>query len=228
VKPGQPRKDRFRESIVWDINPKRTALLVIDMQNAFVDPDGLLYVPATKGAVPKINDLARTCRDHGISVMWVRTQHRPDGLDLGHLFAFSPDQAGGPAMGYSEGAKGAELYPQLEVKEEDLVVTKKRYSAFINGSSDLDRILRYMDINTVIIVGVATNVCCGATAMDAMMLDYKVIFVSDANAAFGETTPEGYGAGMVQEATLITLRACFATVCTTDELIEEITKLPTE
>ena len=85
-----------------------------------------------------------------------------------------------------------------------------------------------MDKDTLIIVGVATNVCCGTTAMDAMMLDYKVIFVSDANASLDEAAKEGYGAGIVQEATLITLRTYFAMVCTTDEVIEEIRKLPTE
>ena len=226
VKPGEERKDRFHETIVWDIDPSKTALLVIDMQNAFVDGKGLLYVPSARDAVPRINKIARTCREHGILVIWVRILHRPDGLDLGYIFAFSPDQAGAPPMGYSEGAKGAEFYPKLEIQNEDLIVTKKRYSAFIPGSSDLDRILRYMNKDTVIITGVATNVCCGTTAMDAMMLDYKVIFVADANAALGEVTPEGYGPGIVQEAYLNTLRACFAMVCTADEIIEQISELP--
>ena len=226
VKPGEPRDDRFHETIIWDIDPAKTALLVIDMQNSFVDEKGLLCVPLTRDAVPRINRIARTCREHGILVIWVRMLHRPDGLDLGYIFSFSPDQAGAPPMGYSEGAKGAELYPELDIQDKDLIVTKKRYSAFIPGSSDLDRILRYTNRDTVIVTGVATNVCCGTTAMDAMMLDYKVIFIADANAALGEITTEGYGPGFVQEVYLNTLRACFAMVCTTDEIREQIGRLP--
>ena len=226
VKPGQERRNRFHETIVWNIDPGKTVFLVIDMQNAFVDEKGLLYVPSARDTVPKINRIARACREHGILVIWVRMLRRPDGLDLGYIFAFSPDQAGAPTMGYSEGTKGAEFYPELKIQNEDLIVTKKRYSAFIPGSSNLERILRYMNKGTIIITGVATNVCYGTTAMDAMMLDYKVIFIDNANAALGEVTPEGYGPGIVQEAYLNTLRACFTMVCTTDEIIEQIGDLP--
>ena len=228
VKPGQPRSDLFRETIVWDIVPEKTALLVIDMQRAFVEEEGLFFVPAAREALPTINKVVKECRDRGILVVWVvRAPYRNDGLDVAQEQDFFHNLVGNPA-GYSEGGWGLDLHPDLDSEAGDLVVHKTRFSAFIAGSSNLDRVLRYHGRDTVIVTGVATNVCCGTTARDAMMLDYKVVFVSDANAAFGEVTEGGYGPGMVHEAELITLRACFAMVCTTDELSEILNGLPTK
>ena len=186
----------------------------------------MFYVPAAKEALPTIRDIAKDCRDRGILVVWVvRAPYRNDGLDVAQEQDFFHNLVGNPA-GYSEGGWGLELHPDLESKPEDLTVQKTRYSAFISGSSNLDRILRYHGRDTVIVTGVATNVCCGTTARDAMMLDYKVIFISDANAAFGEVAEGGYGPGMVHEAELITLRSCFAMVCTTKELMESVNEFP--
>ncbi len=227
VKPGERRRDLFEETIVWDIDPAKTALLVIDMQNCFVDEQGLLYHSTARDAVPNINKIAGACREHGISVIWVRHLQRPDGLDTGRTFAFSPRQAGAPPTGLSEGANGAKLYPGLKIENGDIIVIKKRFSAFIQGSSDLDHILRYINKDTLIITGVSTNVCCGTTAMDAMMMEYKVIFIADANAAYGQVSPPGdIGPDIVQKVYLGTLRALFAMVCTTDEIIEQIRELP--
>ncbi|HTW87604.1 MAG TPA: isochorismatase family cysteine hydrolase [Candidatus Binataceae bacterium] len=224
AKPGQQRHDPFHQTVVWNIIPDKTALLVVDMQNAFVHERGLFYLPAARELIAKINRVVTISRDRGIMVVWiVRHPYRRDGLDTGYEQDFLPAMVGNPA-GYTEDGWGAQLADGLEVvSERDLIVPKTRYSAFIEGSSNLDRILRYHGRDTVIIMGVATNVCCGTTARDAMMLDYKVIFVSDGNAAGGEISLAGYGPGTVQEAELMTLRACFAMVCTTDELIGEIT-----
>jgi ureidoacrylate peracid hydrolase len=223
VKPGQPRSDPFRETVIWDIAPPRTALLVIDMQNAFVREGGLFYVPAAHELIPKVNRVVTLSRELGILVIWVvRHPFRSDGLDIGYERDFLPAMVGNPAS-YTEGGWGTQLVDGLAIdREYDLVIPKTRYSAFIQGASNLDRILRYQQRDTVIIMGVATNVCSGATARDAMMLDYKVVFVSDGNAAGGELNSDGLGPGIVQEAELLTLRACFAMVCTTDELIAQL------
>jgi len=223
VKPREMRQDPFKETIIWDIVPEKTALIVIDMQNAFVHDKGLFYVPACIGLVPKINQVAKLCRDRGILVNWVvRHPYRRDGLDFGEERDFYPTMVGNPA-GLTEDGWGAQLIPDLDVDhDKDLIVQKIRYSALIPGSSNLDRLLRYHGRDTVIIMGVATNVCCGTTARDAMMLDYKVIFVSDGNAAFDETVMGSTAPSIIQEAELITLRACFAMVCTTAELVEQI------
>ncbi len=81
-----------------------------------------------------------------------------------------------------ETSDGFKLYSELEALPGDLRVKKIKYSAFIAGSSDIDTQLRRSGIDTVLIAGTATNVCCESTARDAMLLDYRVIMLSDANA----------------------------------------------
>ncbi|MFN3351377.1 isochorismatase family protein, partial [Pseudorhodoplanes sp.] len=73
-----------------------------------------------------------------------------------------------------------------EVAAEDHTVIKNRYSAFIAGSSQLERLLRSLGIDTVLIAGTKTNVCCESTARDAMMLDFKTVMVSDCCAALSD------------------------------------------
>ncbi len=222
VKPRQERKDVFRETIIWDVVPEKTTLLIIDMQRCFTEEGGLFFVPEAKEKIPTINRVVDACREKGIQICWVvRHPYRKDGLDIAQEKDFIPWMVGNPA-GYTEGGWGVELDPKMHREDADLTVAKTRFSAFIAGSSNLDRILRYQGIDTVMIIGVATNVCCGTTARDAMMLDYKVIFVDDANASFGEQTEGGYGPGMVHEAELLTLRSLFAMVCTTEEILDTL------
>jgi len=111
---------------------------------------------------------------------------------------------------FTPGDFGHALYPELDVAEGDLQVRKTRFSALIQGASDLDAVLRARSIDTLIIVGTATNVCCESTARDAMMLNYKVFFVSDGNAC--RTDAE-------HNATLVSLMVMFADIRSTDETI---------
>ncbi len=99
--------------------------------------------------------------------------------------------------------------------EPDLTVTKTRYSAFIDGSSDLEARLRERAVDTVLIVGVATNVCCESTARDAMMRDFRTVMVSDANAAISDDE---------HAASLITFYLYFGDVQTTDQVVENLTR----
>lgn len=83
----------------------------------------------------------------------------------------------------SEGAEGHRLYDKLDAQKRDLYVWKTRFSPFVPGSSSLDSMLRTLRIRNLLIAGTATNMCCETAARDAMMLDYRVTMVSDANAA---------------------------------------------
>jgi ureidoacrylate peracid hydrolase len=91
------------------------------------------------------------------------------------------------------GNKGHELWAALDVRADDLIVEKNRFSAFIQGSSNLAEVLRERGLDTVLITGTVTNVCCESTARDAMMLNFKTIMVTDGNAA---VTDEDHNASL--------------------------------
>jgi ureidoacrylate peracid hydrolase len=113
----------------------------------------------------------------------------------------------------TDGAFGAELWPELDVQNDDLIVCKTRYSAFIQGSSNLEAQLRRRGITAVWIGGTSTNTCCESTARDAMLLDFRTTMVSDANA--DHTDAE-------HNATLINFCVNFGDVASTDDLIARL------
>ena len=112
----------------------------------------------------------------------------------------------------AEGSFGYAIHETLDVGEEDLVVLKKRYSALIPGSTepDVTAELRRRGIDTAIIVGTLTNVCCESTARDAMMLDFKALFVADANATRSDAE---------HNATLVSMIQVFTDVRFTDDVV---------
>jgi nicotinamidase-related amidase len=119
-----------------------------------------------------------------------------------------------------------EIYDELKPQPGDLVVAKPRYSAFYG--TDLEAILRSKGIDTLIISGTVTNVCCESTTRDAFSRDDKVIFLSDGNAA-GDLPDMGFGpvsAEEIQKVVLTVLAMCFAQVSSIDQVIAEIEQLP--
>jgi ureidoacrylate peracid hydrolase len=189
------------------VGPK-TALVVIDLQNVFMLPGMPVEVPTAREIVPNVNKLAAATRDAGGKVVWVKMCL--EGQTEAWSVFFEGDPRRGTLAELTPGAQGFELYDGLDVRSEDAVVVKRRYSAFIQGSSDIDRHLREAGIDTVIIVGTLTNVCCESSARDAMMLNYRLIFVSDANAALSDAE---------HNASLGTILRVFGDVATSDEVI---------
>jgi len=178
---------RGKEHCFEDFDPARTALLVVDMQNAFLMP-GVAHALCERAQeiVPNINRLARAVRGAGATVVWVRGVFTEDTLEN---WSVAYEMAGTAATNrriaaLTHGSKGWELWPKLEVKPEDLHVEKTRFSAFIQGSSAIEEVLRARGIDTVLVTGTVTNVCCESTARDAMMRNFKAIMVTDANATF--------------------------------------------
>jgi ureidoacrylate peracid hydrolase len=177
---------RGRAHIHDDLVPARTALLVVDMQNAFM-PGPLAHAPCDMAPkiAPRINKLAEVVRETGGLVVWIQTACT-DGDRIAWSIAHDmvrPERAQMRFRALARGSEGYALSPLMDARAEDLYVEKRRYSAFIQGSSDLDAILRAKGIDTVLVTGTVTNVCCESTARDAMMLNYKVVMVSDCNAA---------------------------------------------
>jgi ureidoacrylate peracid hydrolase len=197
------------------IDAAKSALVVIDMQNYFVAEGFPLEVPVAREIVPNINRLATAMRNAGGLVVWVQTT-ATGGLERWgnhHRHTLSAEGARTRLASLDEAAEGFKLYPALKPAPVDARVKKITYSAFIAGSSDLDALLRRRDIDSVLIAGTVTNVCCESSARDAMMLDYRVIMVSDANAAL---TDEEHAA------TLNSFLVAFGDVMTTDDVIHRL------
>src|ERR1700686_4205602 len=103
----------------------------------------------------------------------------------------TPERVAKRLASLDESADGFKLYPALEPAPGDMRVKKIKYSAFIAGSSDIDAQLKSRGVDTVLIAGTATNVCCESSARDAMLLDYRVIMLSDGNATWTDEEHAG-------------------------------------
>jgi ureidoacrylate peracid hydrolase len=181
------------------LDAKRTALLVIDMQNAFVAPGSPIEVPAAREIVAPINRLAAALRSRGVPVIWVMHENQEGGRDWAGFFdAFvAPGKREQAAAALEAGSRLQALWPQLEVAPNDLRVAKNRYSAFIKN--DFQKTLHERGIDTLLIAGTKTNVCCECTARDAMMLDFKVVLLSDCTAALSEDEQRGTLENVIQQ-----------------------------
>lgn len=186
--------------------PERMALINVDLQNCFVAgaADGL-------ATLDRINRLAAVCREAGILVIHTSHVLRPDGSNMGVLGELVPKVRDGLL---NKGAESAALHQGLVVDSRDLLLEKPRFGAF--HGTDLELILRTRGIDTVIISGISTPVCCDTTAREANARDFRVLFLSDG------TATSGSDAAQHQEATLEILDGLFAQVLTVDEMLQKI------
>ena len=172
------------------LDAARCALLVVDMQNSFVQQGaGHAWVPGAAATCSAIEALAHGLRVAGGTVVWVLNTFTDESV---HSWSHFHEDLSTPAgfavrkQAMRAGAAGHALYADLHPDAQDLRVLKTRYSAFIEGASDLHAQLQRRGIHTVLVAGTATNVCCECTARDAMMLNYRTVMVSDACSAFTE------------------------------------------
>jgi ureidoacrylate peracid hydrolase len=200
----------------WQIEPGRTAVLVIDIQRAYFDPGAPRPVAGGRAIVPGVNQLTAMCRRLHMPVIFICQTSRPDGSDDGLKRDFRPP--GEHELRAVEGKIGVEFYPELDVAESDYVVPKIRYSAFVPGSSNLERLLRGLGRESIIACGAATDVCVATTIAHAMMLDFKVFLISDLTATFTEER---------QKAALNVIDQHFAKVMTFAELKKELKRWAT-
>ena len=192
------------------MEPRRSALIVIDMQNAFVAVGAPFETPEARAMIPRLECLLRFAREHQIPIVWTQSDHRPPygGLMLRKFPAIGQDRV------LWQGEASFEMYPHMLQPREgayEYRIVKHKYDAFFE--TKLDAILRYHHVDTVIIAGTATNVCCESTARSAFMRDYHVVFPSDANATFDEA---------MHQATLKTIDLFFGRVMSTQELLAEM------
>jgi ureidoacrylate peracid hydrolase len=201
-----------------DLDPRKTALVVIDLQNAFMDDAvGHAVCPAARDIVPEVNRLAAAVRATGGGVFWIKNTHDDRSAQewSNGDAMLSPAMRAHRAAAMSEGSKGQDLWPNLDVCPEDEIVRKYRFSAFLPGTSELPYRLRARGFDTVLIAGTVTNVCCESSARDAMMSNIKTIMVTDANAAMTKAE---------HEASLIAFYLIFGDVMDTDFVIQRLTR----
>ena len=195
------------------LDPARTALVVVDMQNAFMDDAvGHAVCPAARDIVPAINRLAVAVRQAGGGVFWIKTTCDERSLrewSVAHDMS-SPAWRQKRIAALAKDSPGHQLWPDLDVRPEDEIVEKTRFSGFLPGTSKLPERLRARGFDTVLITGTVTNVCCESSARDAMMINFKTIMVSDGNAAM--TTIE-------HDAALTAFYNIFGDVMDTDMLV---------
>jgi ureidoacrylate peracid hydrolase len=183
------------------------------MQHGFVAPGQVAAVPVAREIVPNINAIAKALRAGGGLVVYL--QHLIDeeaviGWSNYYNFFMTPERVDKLKETFRPGREGFDLWRELDVQQGDYKMSKRRFGAFVPGSSALHEVLQQRRIDTLIVTGTVTNVCCESTARDAAMLNYKVFFVSDANAALTDAE---------HSATLSDMASTFADVCSTNEMV---------
>jgi ureidoacrylate peracid hydrolase len=197
------------------LDASSTALVVIDMQNYFCAPGFPAENPKARALIPAINAMASALRAAGGQVIWVRTTSRGarERWTRHHSKMLNPERAARRIETLDPSHPGYQLFVGLDPRKTDHFVDKIMYSALIPGSSDLDALLRRHGIDTLLIAGTATNVCCESTARDAMMMDYGVVMLADGTSA----SDEG-----VHRATLEQFALYFGDVMTVSEACERL------
>lgn len=194
------------------IDLAHTAVIVIDMQNDYCAEGGFVSKKGTdmssvKAMIPELQQFlaeARGKQARIIFIQMVTTESDLSGPAKDRLLRIGVANRSG-----IKGSWGAEFIPEIRPEPNDLVIAKNRYSAFIK--TDLDKQLRDMDVKTLIITGVATNVCVESTARDGYMLDYYVVIPDDLIACADEK---------LQQNSLHNLGYYFATVTTSKEILQ--------
>ena len=163
----------------------------------------------------RINRIAAACRAAGIIVVHTCQVLRPHGSNIGVLGEIAPIVKEGIIK---KGSESAALHKGLVVDPRDILLEKPRFGAF--HGTDLELILRSRGIDTIIVTGIATNVCCETTAREATVRDFRVFFMSDGTTTFDMGN---VSATELTRATCATLGHLFAQVSTVDEMIRKIT-----
>ncbi|CAI9385768.1 cysteine hydrolase family protein [Niallia sp. Sow4_A1] len=197
-------------------NPQHSALLIVDVQNDYCHKEGCLAkqdldVSMVEEMMPNLKNMIATMKEENVPIIYIQTIHENSTDSETWIKRLKGKNQTNLCR---KDTWGAEFY-QLEPDNDDVIVIKHRYSAFIN--TRLDSVLRALKIETLLMAGVSTNICVESTARDGFMLDYDVIFLSDCTAAFSREA---------HNMTLQTINQFFGTVVTSNEVIQSIHAIP--
>ena len=182
-------------------SPEKTALLCIDCQNFFLHPEGASFLPRSSEMAPRLAVVIERFRSLGSPVYFTAHGHRDPRTDAGMLHEWW-----GSAI--REGSWEAEIFQAVAPVDGEAVIPKRRYSAFVG--TDLAERLKGAGVQTVVVAGVMTNLCCETTARDAFCRDYRVVFLADGTATADDS---------FHGATLLNLAFGFAHVVTCADLL---------
>jgi nicotinamidase-related amidase len=195
----------------WKLYPAKSALLVLDMQNYFLDPASHAFTPSALAIVPNINKLIDFARKFKMQIIF--TKHVNDAENAGMMGKWWRDNV-------KEGSYEAEIVKTVGREDgktvrlyDNKIIVKHQYDAFYG--TDLEDYLRLKDIEQVIICGVLTNLCCETTARSAFVRGFEVLFPIDATAAYNRE---------FHLSTFRNLGFGFCPILTTDDLINSIDK----
>ncbi len=182
-----------------------TAVLVVDMLNDFLKPGGKMVLDGSHVLFKPIRKLLQKARSVKIPVIYLNDSHRP-GLKEDREFKKRAEHC-------IEGTWGAQVVDELKPRDGDIIVPKRRFSGFFE--TDLDLTLKDLQIDTVIVMGVVTNICVRSTIHDAFFRGYKVIVPKDCVMATGERE---------QESSLYDIETHFGDVTTSEKVVEIMAK----
>jgi len=204
------QSDRWLETIApfnihqMSLNKDHAALLVIDMQKFFLDPESPTFTCGGLAILPTVKSVIKAFRDAGRPVIYTTHVHHPNRLDAGIMGEWWEGMC-------LEGSPESEVHPDIAPLPGEKVVPKHRYSAFYN--TDLETVLRCLKIEDLVITGIMTNMCCESTARDAYFRDYRVHFLADATGSVVEE---------MHVATLLNLAFGFAYITKAKEVIRAL------
>ena len=184
-----------------ELKATTTALVIIDMQNTFCEPGSPAEVPQSREIVEAINSLTAKLRIKKVPIIWVlHANSQVDSKSDWELFFNNvvSDEVKLRTIASLDPGK-QKVWRDLTTSDSDITVIKNRYSALISGSSTLERILRNLGIDTILIAGTKTNICCESTARDGMMLDFKVVMVEDCCAALSDDEHQAALESIIQQ-----------------------------
>ena len=156
---------------------KTTALVVIDMENAFIDPASPLCIKQALATVPACGRVIEKARERGIPVFFVNRIYRKNGSDVEFTRYQSWQEGGRYLAPGSTGPLSMEVPVEFQPKAGDYTLIKPRFSAFFQ--TELDLILRRLGIRTVFLAGTTTPNCIRTTCYDGLSLDYNIVIVED-------------------------------------------------
>jgi ureidoacrylate peracid hydrolase len=182
------------------LDPARTAVLIVDMLNEFCKPGGAMVLPGYEMLVPPQRRLIEAARRVGCPILFIVDSHRANVRQDREFLKRTPHCL--------EGSWSARVIDELEPREDDIYVVKRRYSAFFG--TDLDLTLKDLGIEGVVVAGVVTNICVRSTVHDAFFLGYTVVVPEDCVAATGPRE---------QASSLYDIATHFGTVCDSLQVI---------